>query len=58
MKKYNLFLNKKKSQILAPKQITNAWKKKGIKDIGGIEYMNQVKYLGITVGFNKDEMKK
>jgi hypothetical protein len=39
-------------------KLTNKWKKQGIQDICGIDIMNEVKYLGIKIGFNKNTMKK
>jgi hypothetical protein len=47
LEKWNLKINKKKSQILVEKKIKNKWRKENVKNIEGINYQSEVKYSGI-----------
>jgi hypothetical protein len=40
------------------KKIKNRWIKKGVKNIEGINLLDEVKYLGIQISFNKQELQK
>jgi hypothetical protein len=58
LEKWNLKMNKKKSQLLVGKKMKNKWIKKGVKNIEGVDFHSEVKYLGIQIGFEKHILQK